>query len=115
VEELKKCQDNNPGARFMTGYLSGFPESDFAALEAGTLRNGNDPYYNIHKTLAGLLDIWRYIGDPNARDVLLALAEWVNTRTSPLSESQMQAVLATEFGGMNEVLADLYHQTGDEK
>ncbi|MEK8105197.1 beta-L-arabinofuranosidase domain-containing protein [Micromonospora sp. M12] len=35
VAELAKCQANNGAAGFGTGYLSGFPESDFTALEAG--------------------------------------------------------------------------------
>ncbi len=52
------------------------------------------PYYVVHKTLAGLLDVWRYIGSTQARDVLLALAGWVDTRTARLSSSQMQTVLA---------------------
>src|SRR4029079_16956237 len=30
-----------------------------------------------------------------------------------LSSNQMQAMLGTEFGGMNEVLAAIYQQTGD--
>ena len=112
VAELAKCQANNDAAGFSTGYLSGFPESEFAALEAGTLTNGNVPYYVVHKLMAGLLDVWRHIGDTTARDVLLSLAGWVDTRTSKLSNSQMQNMLATEFGGMNEILADIYHQTG---
>jgi DUF1680 family protein len=113
VAELAKCQANNGAAGFGTGYLSGFPESDFTALEARTLTNGNVPYYCIHKTLAGLLDVWRHLGIVQARDVLLALAGWVDTRTARLSSSQMQSMLGTEFGGMNEVLADIYQQTGD--
>src|ERR1700761_4315667 len=32
VAELLKCQNNNAAAGFSTGYLSGFPESDFTAL-----------------------------------------------------------------------------------
>ncbi|OBT90425.1 hypothetical protein VE02_00768 [Pseudogymnoascus sp. 03VT05] len=112
VAELAKCQANNVVAGFSTGYLSGFPESEFAALEAGTLSNGNVPYYVVHKLMAGLLDVWRIVGDTKARDVLLSLAGWVDTRTSKLSTTQMQNMLATEFGGMNEVLADIYHQTG---
>jgi DUF1680 family protein len=115
VAELLKCQNNNAAAGFSTGYLSGFPESEFTKLEAGTLTNGNVPYYAIHKTLAGLLDVYRWIGDQNARTVLLAFAGWVDTRTSKLSSNQMQKVLQTEFGGMNEVMADIYHQTGDKR
>ncbi|HEU5110429.1 MAG TPA: beta-L-arabinofuranosidase domain-containing protein [Micromonosporaceae bacterium] len=113
VAELAKCQANNAAAGFNTGYLSGFPESDFTALEARTLSNGNVPYYAVHKTLAGLLDVWRYVGSTQARDVLLRLAGWVDWRTGRLSSSQMQAMLGTEFGGMSAVLADLYQQTGD--
>lgn len=113
VAEMAKCQANNTAAGFTAGYLSGFPESDFNSLESGTLGNGNVPYYCIHKTLAGLLDVWRYIGNTQARDVLLALTGWVDRRTGQLSYSQMQSLMNTEFGGMNEVLADIYQQTGD--
>ncbi|MFV2088639.1 beta-L-arabinofuranosidase domain-containing protein [Micromonospora sp. LOL_021] len=115
VAELAKCQANNGAAGFAAGYLSGFPESDFSSLEARTLNNGNVPYYCIHKTLAGLLDVWRYLGNNQARDVLLSLAGWVDWRTGRLSSSQMQNMLGTEFGGMNAVLTDIYQQTGDSR
>jgi DUF1680 family protein len=115
VAELAKCQANNAAAGFSPGYLSGYPESDFTALEQRTLTNGNVPYYTIHKTLAGLLDVWRHLGSTQARDVLLALAGWVDRRTGRLSDQQMQTMLGTEFGGMNTVLTDLYQQTGDAR
>ncbi|GLY25595.1 beta-L-arabinofuranosidase domain-containing protein [Micromonospora sp. NBRC 101691] len=115
VAELAKCQANNASVGFGAGYLSGFPESDFTALENRTLTNRNVPYYCVHKTLAGLLDVWRLVGDTRARDVLLALAGWVDRRTGRLTTAQMQAMLGTEFGGMNAVLADLYQQTGDAR
>jgi DUF1680 family protein len=115
VAELAKCQANNGAAGFSTGYLSGFPESDFSALEARTLTNGNVPYYCIHKTMAGLLDVWRYMESTQARDVLLRLAGWVDWRTGRLTSQQMQSMLQTEFGGMNAVLTDLYQQTGDSR
>ncbi|KAI9897927.1 hypothetical protein N3K66_007783 [Trichothecium roseum] len=115
VEELAKCQANNDAAGFTKGYLSGFPESEIEAVENRTLDNGNVPYYAIHKTMAGLLDVWRYIGSEQARDVLLEISAWVDTRTSKLSYEQMQEMMQTEFGGMNEIMADVYHNTGDEK
>nr|MDT0662007.1 glycoside hydrolase family 127 protein [Micromonospora sp. DSM 115978] len=115
VAELARCQANNGAAGFTAGYLSGFPESDITAVENRTLTNGNVPYYCIHKTLAGLLDVWKYLGNTQARTVLLALAGWVDTRTARLSASQMQAMLGTEFGGMNAVLADIYQQTGEQR
>ncbi|MDG4833459.1 glycoside hydrolase family 127 protein [Solwaraspora sp. WMMD1047] len=115
VAELAKCQANNGAAGFSAGYLSGFPESDFTAVEQRTLNNGNVPYYCIDKTLMGLLDAWRYLGNTQARTVLLALAGWVDTRTARLTYNQMQAMLGTEFGGMNAVLTDIYQQTGDAR
>ncbi|KAJ8127975.1 hypothetical protein O1611_g5661 [Lasiodiplodia mahajangana] len=115
VAELAKCQTNNGNAGFAPGYLSGFPESDFTLLETGKLTNGNVPYYVIHKTMAGLMDVWRHIGDANAKTVLLSLAGWVNQRTAKLSTSQMQSVMNTEFGGMNDILAEIYYWTGDSQ
>jgi DUF1680 family protein len=115
VTELEKCQANNKAASFTDGYLSGFPESDFAKLENSTLTNGNVPYYAIHKTLAGLLDAWSLLNDTTSRDVLLSMAQWVDERTKSFSYDKMQQILQTEFGGMNEVLADIYHQTGDAR
>jgi DUF1680 family protein len=115
VQELAKCQANNGAAGFSTGYLSGFPESEFTVLEAGQLKSGNVPYYAVHKTMAGLLDAWRIVGDTKARDVLLALAGWVDGRTKKLSSAQMQTMLGTEFGGMNDVLSAIYQLTGNKQ
>ena len=77
--------------------------------------NGNVPYYSLHKTLAGLLDVWRYMENTQARDVLLRMAAWVDTRTARLTTAQMQTTLRVEFGGMNAVLADLHFMTNDAR
>lgn len=113
VAELARCQANNAAAGFNSGYLSGFPESDFDAMEAGSPKSVS--WYAVHKTLAGLLDAWRYLGSTQARDVLLRFTGWVDWRTGRLSYSTMQRVLGTEFGGMNAVLTDVYQQTGDSR
>ena len=114
VAGLARCQDNDGAAGFAAGYLAGFPESEITVAETGT-GNGNVPYYALHKTLAGLLDVWRLMGSTQARDVLLRLAAWVDTRTARLSQAQMQTCLRVEFGGMNAVLADLYLMTDDSR
>jgi DUF1680 family protein len=108
IAGLAKCQANNSAAGFGAGYLSGFPESDFNDLDAGRLSNGNVPYYCVHKTMAGLFDAWRLLGSTQAREVLVGLSGWADTRTGRLSSGQMQSVLNTEYGGMSAVLADLY-------
>jgi DUF1680 family protein len=113
VVELQKCQNNNGAAGFAAGYLSGFPESAFTELEAG--RSSTVVYYALHKTMAGLLDVWRNIGDQNSKTVLLNMAAWVDNRTARLSYQQMQTILGVEYGGMQDVLTEIYRQTGDKK
>ncbi|GAA2472715.1 beta-L-arabinofuranosidase domain-containing protein [Streptomyces longisporus] len=113
VAELAKCQAASPTAGFAKGYLSAFPESFFDRLETGT--GVWAPYYTIHKIMAGLVEQYRLAGNDQALDVVLQQARWVDARTAKLSYEQMQRVLETEFGGMNDVLADLHALTGDGK
>ncbi|MFE3413508.1 beta-L-arabinofuranosidase domain-containing protein [Streptomyces mirabilis] len=113
VAALAECQAASPAAGFGAGYLSAFPESFFDRLEAGT--GVWAPYYTIHKIMAGLVEQHRLTGSGQALDVVLRQAEWVDRRTEPLSYEQMQRVLETEFGGMNDVFADLHALTGDAK
>ncbi|MFJ5226746.1 beta-L-arabinofuranosidase domain-containing protein [Streptomyces sp. NPDC088400] len=113
VTALAECQARAVRAGFGQGYLSAFPESFFDRLEAGT--GVWAPYYTIHKIMAGLVDQHRLAGSSRALDVVLAQAAWVDRRTARLSSAQMQRVLETEFGGMNDVFADLHAVTGDAK
>ncbi|ROT36177.1 DUF1680-domain-containing protein [Sodiomyces alkalinus F11] len=114
VEELAKCQANNEAVGFTPGYLSGFPESEIEKVENRTLDNGNVPYYAIHKTMAGLLDVYQHMGNQQALDVLLGITDWIDVCTSRLSHDEMQESLETEFGGMNEIFADMARRLPDE-
>ncbi|HZJ66073.1 MAG TPA: beta-L-arabinofuranosidase domain-containing protein [Kofleriaceae bacterium] len=111
VGELAKCQARASAAGFNTGYLSAYPENFFDRLEA--LQAVWAPYYTLHKIMAGLLDQFLLTGNQQALSVLTAKAGWVFFRTGRLSQTQMQSVLRTEFGGMAEVLVNLYQITGD--
>ncbi|MCX5441286.1 beta-L-arabinofuranosidase domain-containing protein [Streptomyces sp. NBC_00063] len=112
VDALAACQAASPAARYTPGYLSAFPEQVFDQLETGGRPWA--PYYTIHKIMAGLLDQYLLSGNYQALDVVRSMAAWVETRTSRLTVSQMQTlVLRVEFGGMNEVLSNLYLVTGD--
>lgn len=73
------------------------------------------PFYVFHKTFAGLRDAYRYTGNKDALDIEIKFARWVETTLSKLDEKQIQQMLTHEFGGMNEVLADLYADTGDKR
>jgi DUF1680 family protein len=101
VVELAKCQKQLGE----NGYLSGFPESSFDDLEAG--RPAAVVWYALHKIMAGLLDVHESWQNPQALQVLERMAAWTDWRTGRIPEEQMQRTLQTEFGGMNEVLANL--------
>lgn len=116
LQALDVCQQAVAGDALMAGYLGGIPEGRQAwvALAGGQVQadsfqlNGRwVPWYNLHKTGAGLRDAWLQAGEPLARRLLLGLADWVDRCTQGLSEAQMQAMLRTEHGGMAELLADL--------
>ena len=110
VTELDKIQRAMPSRGFHPGYLSAFPEEFFDRLDAR--KQVWAPYYTIHKIMAGLLDVYLECDDQLALDVVKRMADWVGFRVGRLSEEQQQRDLETEFGGMNEVLSNLYAVTG---
>jgi uncharacterized protein len=97
--------------RFHAGYLSAFPEEFFDRVE--TRQRVWAPYYTIHKIMAGLVDVNQLCANRQALDVVTRMADWVKLRVDRLTDDQMQAALGTEFGGMNEVLANVYAATGN--
>jgi DUF1680 family protein len=93
------------------GYLSAFPESFFDRVEART--GVWAPYYTLHKVLAGLVDVYRATGDRAALDLAKGMAGWVGLRAARLTDAQWQAMLETEFGGMEDALTELWAITRD--
>ncbi len=108
VAGLAECQ-----GKIGTGYLSAYPEEFFDRVES--LRRVWAPYYTLHKIHAGLLDMYVYCGNSQALDVCQKFADWAIARNARLSDEQMQKMLDTEHGGMNEVLANLYGLTCEKK
>ena len=111
VAALAAIQSALAAKGFNAGYLSAFPEELIDRVEARTRVWA--PYYTLHKMMAGLLDMHQLCGNQQALDVLLKQVAWVRLRMDRLTHTQQQAMLQTEFGGMNEVLASLYGVTGD--
>ena len=70
------------------------------------------PFYTIHKIMAGNLDMYAHCGNQQALDVAEKMAGWTADYVRSLSYEHMQRVLGTEYGGMGEVLANLYAVTG---
>lgn len=119
VAELKRCQDAHGD-----GYLGGIPggRALWTSVARGEVKADNFalngawvPWYNLHKTFAGLRDAWQLAGHAGAREMLVKLADWAVRTTEKLDEAQMQQMLRTEHGGMNEVLADVYQLTGEAR
>lgn len=117
VDELAACQEANGN-----GYVAAIPNGKriYAEVGAGNIRSagfdlngGWVPNYTLHKLFAGLRDAYRLAGNRKALEVEVLLAAWLGTVFGPLTDAQMQQVLACEHGGMNEVLADLYADTGN--
>ena len=110
VTELAKVQAAE-ATKFHPGYLSAFPEELFDRVDAR--QRVWAPYYTIHKIMAGLLDAYVLTANAQALEVLTKQADWVAFRVGRLTDEQQQRALDTEFGGMNEVLANLFAVTGD--
>ena len=115
VAELAKCQKANgtaSGTPNGNGYLSAFPPSFFDRLKAG--QKVWAPWYTLHKIMAGLLDMYVLARNEQALDVVRGMAAWTKRWTDSLDDEDMARVLRVEFGGMNEVLYNLYAVTGVE-
>ena len=119
VAELETCQRANGN-----GYVAAIPNGKkiFQEVSAGDIRvqpfdlnGGWVPWYTLHKLFAGLLDAHRYLQSTRALDVAVKLADWADATVANLTEEQFQQMLGCEHGGMNEVLAELYARTGNEK
>jgi len=117
VRQLKEVQDAHGD-----GYLSALKggQKAFGELARGEIRsaafdlNGEwSPWYTLHKTYAGLRDAYRHTGNRTALAVEIKFAAWAERILSRLDDAQLQHMMNTEFGGMNEVLCDLYADTGD--
>src|SRR5262249_40494780 len=95
------------------GYLSAFPIEFFDRLRDRVKVWA--PFYTIHKIMSGHLDMYTLAGNQQALETTEKMAGWVDSWSGPLSVEHMQRVLGTEFGGMGEVLCNLYAVTGQRQ
>lgn len=75
------------------------------------------PWYVYHKMLAGLLDQYELAGNAQALGVAVNMAKWARVNIQAVlargGQDLWQAVLNTEWGGMNDALFNLFRITGD--
>ena len=122
INEIAECAEanykNHP--KWGVGYMGGMPNSQniWSGFKNGDFRvySGSwAPFYNLHKMYAGLRDAWLYCGNEQAKTLFLQFCNWAIDITSGLSDEQMERMLGNEHGGMNEVLADAYAITHEQK
>ncbi len=117
VSGLAACQAANAD-----GYVLPVDKNAFAALRDGrvdatpfSLNGVWVPFYTLHKLLAGLRDASRLAGVAEALAISRGVADWLADTLAGLPTDRIQTMLRCEHGGMNEVLADLAADTGDDR
>lgn len=122
ISELQLVLDanNQHHDAWCHNYIGGVPNSAkmwtaFSKGDFGPYFGTWAPFYNIHKMYAGLRDAWLYCGNEQAKNLFLKFCDWAVDITHDLSDGQMEKMLGNEHGGMNEVLADAYAITGEQK
>lgn len=122
ISELQLVLDanNQRHEAWCHNYIGGVPNSAkmwtaFSKGDFGPYFGTWAPFYNIHKMYAGLRDAWLYCGNEQAKNLFLKFCDWAVDITRDLNDEQMEKMLGNEHGGMNEVLADAYAITGEQK
>ena len=119
VAELERCQLSRK-----TGYIGAIPNEDsiFGKVAKGEIKSsgfdlngGWSPWYTVHKVMAGLCDAYLYCNNQKALKIVTAMADWTYNTVNHLPDSTRLKMLNCEYGGMNDVLANLYSFTGNKK
>lgn len=114
VSQLESVQNNAK-----SGYIGGCKENCFTELFDKNLSSWAEeywvPWYNLHKIFKGLTDAYSVTEDQTVLRVLLRFADWACDGLSDFSDEDFEKMLEYEHGGMNEVFANLYRITKNEK
>nr|BFF10133.1 hypothetical protein GCM10025699_14360 [Microbacterium flavescens] len=125
VDGLEECRAALAAQEFQgapryshPGFLSAYGEWQFSALEEfAPYGEIWAPYYTLHKILAGLLDAHALAGSAKALQLAEGIGHWVYSRLSKCTPAQLARMwgsyIAGEYGGMNEVLVELYWRSAD--
>lgn len=113
VKQLKYIQDTTK-----SGYIGGCSEETFIKCFNGDTNWANNywvPWYGVHKIYQGLIDAYEFTGNTEALNVCVNFADWAMDGLSRMTDAQVQSMLNVEYGGMNDVFAELYSLTGREE
>jgi hypothetical protein len=106
VAMLSECQAKD-------GYLGAYPATFYDRLRSH--QRVWAPFYTYHKIIAGLIDMYEHIGNRQALDMALRMADWADVYARSFTDDDWQRVLLIEHGGMNEASFNLYAITGKTK
>ncbi|MEU4385023.1 beta-L-arabinofuranosidase domain-containing protein [Promicromonospora sp. NPDC023805] len=118
LDVLERCQD-----KVGTGYVGGVPDGPALGEELTAGRIDADlfslngrwvPVYNLHKTLAGLIDAATHGRSERALAMATRWADWWLSVTKAVTDEQVEQILTAEFGGLNEAFVELGVLTGRE-
>jgi uncharacterized protein len=127
VKGLKECQVARKDGficafRFDKGFDPERLNKIWNEVSRGELRSGGfdlngmwSPWYVHHKLFAGLLDAHLAFENVDAIEIAKKFGEWAINITKNLTPEQWQTMLGTEYGGMNDSLAELYSRTKDPR
>ena len=107
LDDLARCQEESGG------WVFGIPPAFLTRLGEG--REVWAPQYNLHKTLMGLVDVHRDLGDERALAIAHRAAGVLAAWARGFDAEAFQEILEVETGGMLEVWADLREATGDDR
>ena len=109
VSEIGRCQAANGN-----GWAFSIPEKFLYGLKQG--RSFFAPQYVCHKTMMGLFDMYRYVQNAEALNILIKCADWFYEFSNNISRQTMDRMMdMQETGGIMELWADLYSVTKDTK
>lgn len=119
VSGLKECQDaagSYGGSKEGFLFAANVSDPSNVELQFDIVQKDAEgatwvPWYNMHKTIQGLVDTYKYTGNTEALEVASNLGDWVYNRVSQWTGQQQKEISYTEYGGMNDCMYDLYKYT----
>ncbi len=124
-EMLEKIISGLKEAQLPNGFLWGAKildpenvEAQFDNVEKGKadlFKESWVPWYTMHKILSGLISAYSVAGIDEALEIAKKLGVWVYERALKWDRATRDTVLSIEYGGMNDVLYELYDITGDDR
>lgn len=120
VRQLAECQEAE-GDGYLSAIMNGRQIYEVGVtqgfrVDKATINGVWEPIYTMNKLMLGLYNAYLSCDLPQAREVLVRLADWFGHEVlDRLSAEQIQELLLCEHGSINESYVDVYSVTGDGK